>query len=86
MLPPDNRMLQMIAAAERAKRHRRRDVRLMALRKPKRAPGPVRVVNNVRYTVMHELTDYPCMLPDGTMGKTAIGWDGEEWMPFCVRA
>ncbi len=34
----------------------------------------------------HSLTDYPCRLPDGTMGRVAAIEQGGEWNLVCRRA
>ncbi|MCJ7709946.1 MAG: hypothetical protein MUQ32_03865, partial [Chloroflexi bacterium] len=34
----------------------------------------------------HSLTDYPCRLPDGTMGRVAAIELGGEWNLVCRRA
>ncbi len=34
----------------------------------------------------HSLTDYPCRLPDGTMGRVAAVERGGEWNLVCRRA
>jgi hypothetical protein len=38
--------------------------------------------DRVRYR--HALTDYPCRLPDGRLGRTAIRQVGGEWVGICV--
>jgi hypothetical protein len=49
-----------------------------------------RVLEAVEYvrlrTIAHELTDYPCRLPDGRMGRVAIHDVDGEWEAVCVRA
>ena len=48
-----------------------------------------RVLEAVEYvrlrTIAHELTDYPCRLPDGDMGRVAIREVEGEWEAVCVR-
>ena len=48
-----------------------------------------RVLEAVEYvrlrTIAHELTDYPCRLPDGSMGRVAIREVEGEWEAVCVR-
>jgi hypothetical protein len=39
----------------------------------------VRVVRRDR----HSLTSYPCRLPDGTIGRTAVVYSGGEWTLVC---
>ena len=34
----------------------------------------------------HSLTDYPCRLPDGTMGRVAVIELGGDWSLVCRRA
>ena len=34
----------------------------------------------------HSLTDYPCRLPDGTMGRVAVVAQDGEWNLVCRRA
>lgn len=34
----------------------------------------------------HSLTDYPCRLPDGSMGRTAIRQVDGEWAAVCTVA
>ena len=34
----------------------------------------------------HSLTDYPCRLPDGTMGRVAVIMQGGDWALVCRRA
>jgi hypothetical protein len=34
----------------------------------------------------HSLTDYPCRLPDGSMGKVAVIAQGGEWTMVCRMA
>jgi hypothetical protein len=34
----------------------------------------------------HSLTDYPCRLPDGSMGRTAIRLVDGEWAAVCAMA
>jgi hypothetical protein len=34
----------------------------------------------------HSLTDYPCRLPDGTMGRVAVFEHGGDWSLVCRRA
>jgi hypothetical protein len=31
----------------------------------------------------HALTDYPCRLPDGKIGRTAVVMSGGEWTMVC---
>ena len=31
----------------------------------------------------HSLTDYPCRLPDGRIGRVAVVLDGGEWVLVC---
>ena len=31
----------------------------------------------------HSLTDYPCHLPDGRIGRVAVVLDGGEWVLVC---
>jgi hypothetical protein len=31
----------------------------------------------------HSLTDYPCRLPDGKIGRTAVVMSGGEWTMVC---
>jgi hypothetical protein len=31
----------------------------------------------------HSLTDYPCRLPDGKIGRTAVVLNGSEWSLVC---
>jgi hypothetical protein len=33
----------------------------------------------------HSLTDYPCRLPDGTMGRVAVIPQGGDWALVCRR-
>ena len=37
-----------------------------------------------RVTNLHSMTDYPCRLPDGRMGKVAIREVDGEWEALCV--
>jgi hypothetical protein len=37
-----------------------------------------------RATHLHSMTDYPCRLPDGRMGKVAIREVDGEWEAICV--
>jgi hypothetical protein len=37
-----------------------------------------------RATNLHSMTDYPCRLPDGRMGKVAIREVDGEWEAVCV--
>jgi hypothetical protein len=39
----------------------------------------VRVVRRDR----HSLTNYPCRLPDGKIGRTAVVLQGDEWVLVC---
>ena len=34
----------------------------------------------------HQLTPYPCRLPDGRIGRTAIVRSGDGWAAVCVLA
>jgi hypothetical protein len=34
----------------------------------------------------HSLTDYPCRLPDGTMGRVAVVMQDDDWALVCQRA
>jgi hypothetical protein len=34
----------------------------------------------------HSLTEYPCRLPDGTMGRVAVIMQGGDWALVCRRA
>jgi hypothetical protein len=34
----------------------------------------------------HSLTDYPCRMPDGRMGRVAAVLEGEEWTLVCRAA
>jgi len=36
-------------------------------------------------THVHSMTDYPCRLPDGRMGRTSIRQVQGEWVALCVR-
>ena len=31
----------------------------------------------------HSLTDYPCRLPDGRIGRVAVVLEGDEWLLVC---
>jgi hypothetical protein len=43
------------------------------------AAATLRVVRRDR----HSLTDYPCRLPDGKIGRTAVVLQGGEWALVC---
>lgn len=43
------------------------------------AAASLRVVRRER----HSLTDYPCRLPDGRTGRTAVVLTDGEWTPVC---
>jgi hypothetical protein len=43
------------------------------------AAATLRVVRRDR----HSLTDYPCRLPDGRIGRTAVVLQGGEWALVC---
>jgi hypothetical protein len=50
--------------------------------------GLARLVGGFRKGVPddHSLTDYPCRLADGTMGRVAVIERGGEWSLVCRRA
>ena len=50
-------------------------------------PGPLaRLADAIRTRVedRHASTEYPCRLPDGRIGTTAIRHVGGEWIAVCV--
>jgi hypothetical protein len=61
-----------------------------SVRRARLAPGGpgllARLVEAVRQRLedRHSLTDYPCRLPDGRTGRTAIRQVGGEWVGVCV--
>ena len=83
-LPPDEgfRTLEReaCAAQERA--------RLARLAAGPAGPGPrARIAALYRaWHLRHALTDQPCRLPDGGIGRTAIVMADGEWTAVCVLA
>jgi hypothetical protein len=50
-------------------------------------PGPLaRLTSTLRARAedAHSLTDHPCRLPDGSIGRTAIRLVDGEWVAVCV--
>ena len=70
---------------DEARRHLH-DRALLETRAPERASraarlgaGTVRAIRRDR----HSLTSYPCRLPDGKIGRTAVIPSGDEWSLVC---
>lgn len=66
--------------AERHARHR-----AMAETQAERPALSVRLAAAIRAVVRrdHAVTDYPCRLPDGKIGRTAVVQRDGEWMLVC---
>jgi len=83
-------MEEAALAAERRLLGQLDDERVLARTKPS-ASGPsvlARLAGAFRKGVAdeHSLTDYPCRLPDGTMGRVAVVGQGGDWSLVCRRA
>jgi len=80
-LPPDEGLNTIDTEAARASESAR-----MSRLTPIRPSLLARSIDAVRRRLddRHALTDYPCRLPDGRMGRTAIRQDGDEWVGVCV--
>jgi hypothetical protein len=39
-----------------------------------------------RMSHLHSMTDYPCRMPDGRMGKVSMREIDDEWVAICVLA
>lgn len=62
-----------------------------AIRRPRAArPSPLARVHaglaRLARREDHSLTDYPCRLPDGSVGRTAIRQVDGEWAAVCTVA
>ena len=85
-----NSMLASTYEADRdrgeARRHEHR--RAMTVGQGDRVSIPARVVAAVlaRLEPEHSLTDYPCRLPDGRMGRVAVIKDRGDWVMVCRTA
>ena len=91
---PDSRLLYPLAAALDEDRHRdedRRHAHYRALREAQGESPPWRerlqaaFVNLVRRDD-HSLTNYPCRLPSGGMGRVAVVQQGGDWTMVCRAA
>ena len=80
-LPPDEGLLTINAEAGRVHEATRR-----ARLAPDRPGLLARLVDGVRQRLedRHSLTDHPCRLPDGRIGRTAIRQVDGEWVGVCV--
>lgn len=90
----DSRLFYVLAADLERDRHRdedRRHAHHRALRDAagERRPWTERLQAAVTSFVRrddHALTDYPCRLPDGGMGRVAIVDRGADWTLVCRAA
>jgi hypothetical protein len=62
--------------------HHRALARATAQRPPSRARIAATVLHVIRRD-RHSLTDYPCRLPNGKIGRTAVVMSGGEWTFVC---
>ncbi len=65
---------------------RARDAARMARLGPV-GPGPItRLADALRARLAdrHSLTEHPCRMPDGSIGRTAIRRSNGEWVAVCV--
>lgn len=76
-------------AAERRRLGQLDDGRVLAQPRPAAAGRSVlaRLAGAFRKGVAdeHSLTDYPCRLPDGAMGRVAVVGHGGDWNLVCRR-
>jgi hypothetical protein len=81
-LPPDEGLhtiqLETMARVEEARR-----ANLVDGSRPRYLTWFAGLRDRVRYR--HAMTDYPCRLPDGRMGRTAIRHLDGDWVAVCVR-
>jgi hypothetical protein len=93
MRPPT--MLEQIQAAtvekERHRGEEQRHARHRALLEARAAAPSMRArllaaTRRVTRRDRHSLTDYPCRLPDGSIGRTAVVMRNGEWTLVCRLA
>lgn len=81
-LPPDQRLrVTQFEATARVEEARR--AHLVAGSRPRYLTWFAGMRDRVRYR--HAMTDYPCRLPDGRMGRTAIRHVDGDWVAVCIR-
>lgn len=80
-LPPDEGLDTLHLEAAHA-----RDTARMARLAPLRPGAMARLADALRARLedRHSLTEYPCRLPDGRIGRTAIRRVEGEWVAVCV--
>jgi hypothetical protein len=61
--------------------HRRALLEAAARRSPTLAGLRAAILHILRRD--HSLTDYPCRLPDGRIGRVAVVLEGGEWLLVC---
>ncbi|HYN47933.1 MAG TPA: hypothetical protein VER83_03655 [Candidatus Nanopelagicales bacterium] len=88
---PPVMLVQLSASAIEQERHRGEERRhalqraLAEARQPRLSASARLVAAAVRRARRenHSLTDYPCRLPDGKIGRTAVVERDGEWMLVC---
>jgi hypothetical protein len=86
-------MAPVLTAIDEADRHRHEARRLEHQRglidargvSPSRL-GRLEEAIRTRLAPDHSLTDYPCRLPDGRMGRVAVLAQGGDWVMVCRMA